>query len=149
MENVPEQPSAEQMEFQQFLAQISSVWTTIADVIKRSQKERASEWYELSDHWRDTQEQLRTVAEELMLCADVKETLLGLQKDRLLWRVLAILTFEIRDEDYAKITRNAFVSRPLSAVILPGQAFATMLLAVANLQPEEVEEYFGGAYDLD
>jgi hypothetical protein len=80
---------------------------------------------------------LRRVAEDLMLCVNVDHAVQKMKEDQGTLRVLRWLTTEVEDEFVLRSLQNAYASRPPKSQVLPGQAFATYLLALSK-GPEPV-----------
>ncbi|MGA2543125.1 MAG: hypothetical protein ABSG78_16365, partial [Verrucomicrobiota bacterium] len=90
-----------------------------------------------SDRLLETQAMLRRVAEDLMLCVNVDHAVQKMKEDQGTLRVLRWLTTEVEDEFVLRSLQNAYASRPPKSQVLPGQAFATYLLALSK-GPEPV-----------
>jgi hypothetical protein len=95
----------------------------------------ATEDHTVPGDWGATQALLIDVAEDLMLCPDLDSSVRAMHKNVATLWVLVFLATEIEDEDYLRILRSAFASRPDRSELLPGQAYATFLVEMAKCGP--------------
>jgi hypothetical protein len=112
-----------------FAAAVQSVTHGLLDSLE---KHPMTEDQPVPNNWDESRVLLRRVADDLMLCPDLVSAIDKMRDDKATLWVLVGLASELDDGFYLATLRRAFDSSPQQSDILPGQAFATYLLALAS-----------------
>ena len=104
----------------------------ILDLIEKHPEMKA---YPVPADWRATQVLLRSIAEDLMLCADLDSAVEKMKEDKATLLVLVALTLEVSDDYKIRTLESAFAASPKQSDFLPGLPYAMYLLEVAKGSP--------------
>ena len=133
----------DESKFAAFSKEIRSVTSKLLDLLE---KHPTPEGEPIPPDWPATRVLLRNVAESLMLCTSVENVAEKIRENMATMWILVSLVNEIDHEFYLSTLRRAFDSRPQQSDFLPGQAYATYLLALADGPNPVWRQDFGEFY---
>jgi hypothetical protein len=116
------------MTYAEFSRQFFVVLNAILDSIEKSPVTPTS----VPKNWPDAQVALRRVAEDLMLCVDVKQAVEKLRSEQPIMQFAVVVATEMEDLDLLSTMERAYASTSTPTAALPGQSFAAFLLEVSS-----------------